>query len=321
MPLLYGEGRKSFTRLQEEIIRRSDDHSIFSWIDRTASRSDFRSLLARSPADFRHCQNIKSVPALAGAPFAITNRGLNISIPLHSLDDDGLEYLAALHYRFKHSGKGLAVRLRRVAAGSNQFARVDPYRLYEAADVHTSAELYVPEQIPLSLTPCSRAAGCKVNIVGTNFSVRAVYVQDAYCEGCEILRFDSRRVGLAVTARIMFVTTKKRTGYDWPPRLVVLAYNPHLKPSTIPAGVLGLDACIIAPNSCIAHIGTVAGDYDVRKPPAAHEIEWFETNLVSHYVTFGREIVSDEVFFTANVNEGFGYAIETMHSPQKSLSY
>ncbi|KAI5920918.1 heterokaryon incompatibility protein-domain-containing protein [Camillea tinctor] len=31
MPLLYGEGDKAFMRLQEEIIRRSDDHSIFAW--------------------------------------------------------------------------------------------------------------------------------------------------------------------------------------------------------------------------------------------------------------------------------------------------
>jgi hypothetical protein len=31
MPLLYGEGKKSFFRLQEEIMKRSDDHSLFAW--------------------------------------------------------------------------------------------------------------------------------------------------------------------------------------------------------------------------------------------------------------------------------------------------
>lgn len=31
MPLLYGEGEKAFSRLQEEIIKMSDDHSIFAW--------------------------------------------------------------------------------------------------------------------------------------------------------------------------------------------------------------------------------------------------------------------------------------------------
>jgi hypothetical protein len=31
MPLVYGEGNQAFTRLQEEITKTSDDHSIFAW--------------------------------------------------------------------------------------------------------------------------------------------------------------------------------------------------------------------------------------------------------------------------------------------------
>ncbi|KAI6382690.1 hypothetical protein MCOR25_000501 [Pyricularia grisea] len=31
MPLLYGEGSNAFVRLQEEIIKKSDDHSLFAW--------------------------------------------------------------------------------------------------------------------------------------------------------------------------------------------------------------------------------------------------------------------------------------------------
>ena len=33
MPLLYGEGQKAFIRLQHEIVRVSDDESIFAWTD------------------------------------------------------------------------------------------------------------------------------------------------------------------------------------------------------------------------------------------------------------------------------------------------
>ncbi|GES61640.1 HET-domain-containing protein [Aspergillus terreus] len=33
MPMLYGEGDKAFLRLQEEIMKQSDDQSIFAWID------------------------------------------------------------------------------------------------------------------------------------------------------------------------------------------------------------------------------------------------------------------------------------------------
>ncbi|KAG9242985.1 heterokaryon incompatibility protein-domain-containing protein, partial [Calycina marina] len=31
MPLLYGEGKRAFTRLQEEIMKHSEDHSLFAW--------------------------------------------------------------------------------------------------------------------------------------------------------------------------------------------------------------------------------------------------------------------------------------------------
>jgi len=31
MPLLYGEGSRAFIRLQEEIVSRTNDHTIFCW--------------------------------------------------------------------------------------------------------------------------------------------------------------------------------------------------------------------------------------------------------------------------------------------------
>ncbi|RMZ09330.1 hypothetical protein D0862_03657 [Hortaea werneckii] len=59
IPLLYGEREKAFMRLQEEIIRRSPDESIFAWgydmsVDETPGR-----LLACSPADFRSSSGIR----------------------------------------------------------------------------------------------------------------------------------------------------------------------------------------------------------------------------------------------------------------------
>ena len=38
MPLLYGEGHRAFLRLQEEIIKWSDDQSIFAWADQPQPR-------------------------------------------------------------------------------------------------------------------------------------------------------------------------------------------------------------------------------------------------------------------------------------------
>ncbi|KAI0810030.1 HET-domain-containing protein [Xylaria sp. FL0064] len=57
MPLLYGEGEKAFLRLQQEIIRASDDDSIFAW-ERESPPQTLSGVLAASPRDFACCQAI-----------------------------------------------------------------------------------------------------------------------------------------------------------------------------------------------------------------------------------------------------------------------
>ncbi|CZR67541.1 uncharacterized protein PAC_17440 [Phialocephala subalpina] len=51
MPMLYGEGQKAFLRLQEEIIKKYNDLSIFAW-NGAATASGFMPILAASPASF-----------------------------------------------------------------------------------------------------------------------------------------------------------------------------------------------------------------------------------------------------------------------------
>lgn len=50
MPMLYGEGRRAFLRLQEEILRTTEDYSMFAWLARPSLKS--YGLFAGSPADF-----------------------------------------------------------------------------------------------------------------------------------------------------------------------------------------------------------------------------------------------------------------------------
>ncbi|QRD82224.1 heterokaryon incompatibility protein-domain-containing protein [Aspergillus flavus] len=95
MPLIYGEGQKAFLRLQEEIIKRYNDHSIFAWIiqnklgsakkhDDSVSRSG---ILALSPAAFSGCGSIISFP-IGGhsSPFNVTNQGVQIRLPISNGD-------------------------------------------------------------------------------------------------------------------------------------------------------------------------------------------------------------------------------------------
>ncbi|KAJ4417361.1 hypothetical protein N0V82_006225 [Gnomoniopsis sp. IMI 355080] len=79
LPLIYGEGHRAFIRLQEEIIRISDDHSILAF-DTIHSRN---SLLADHPSLFRDMRNLQpSMSAKITPPFSMTNAGLSIRTPL-----------------------------------------------------------------------------------------------------------------------------------------------------------------------------------------------------------------------------------------------
>lgn len=84
MPLLYGEGSRAFTRLQEEIIRTSNDHTIFCWTWYDQVPSGWVSLLAPSPQAFRDSGQFISVESdTAGTlTFQMTNAGLSINLPI-----------------------------------------------------------------------------------------------------------------------------------------------------------------------------------------------------------------------------------------------
>ncbi|KAH8781820.1 hypothetical protein BGZ57DRAFT_886679 [Hyaloscypha finlandica] len=81
MPLLYGEGEKAFIRLQEEILKISDDQSLFAWV--ATKRSLNYGVLARSPAAFQVAGDIVPIPSKSDThPYSMTNKGLSIQLPM-----------------------------------------------------------------------------------------------------------------------------------------------------------------------------------------------------------------------------------------------
>lgn len=80
MPMLYGEGKRAFVRLQEEIIQRNADQSIFVW----SSPRPSNNLLASSPADFLQCDEVRQTP-LHRKAFALNNLGLEIELELRQI--------------------------------------------------------------------------------------------------------------------------------------------------------------------------------------------------------------------------------------------
>lgn len=131
MPLLYGEGRKAFIRLQEEIIKTSHDHSIFLWRSSNSSGSTYRGLFARSPVEFKSI-DIYRPGTLSGANFQyaynMTNRGLEMRLPLLPTGSLPGEYIAGLNCTSNDSKTPLFIFLTDLGP-QNQFARVDVHGL------------------------------------------------------------------------------------------------------------------------------------------------------------------------------------------------
>ncbi|KAK4637113.1 Vegetative incompatibility protein HET-E-1 [Fulvia fulva] len=77
MPLLYGEGDKAFLRLQQEIIRQSDDESIFAW-RYVSPPSGYRAgILAPHVSFFSNSHGVRLLDGKR-APYSMTNKGLEI---------------------------------------------------------------------------------------------------------------------------------------------------------------------------------------------------------------------------------------------------
>ena len=114
MPLLYGEGSKAFHRLQLELLKSSDDESIFVW---AMTGSPINGVLAPKPASFgmlpKYIANsfVQWNTETPRHAYTVTNKGLEIHVPWHlAREDCFLLPLNCIHY----SGELYAIALRRI---------------------------------------------------------------------------------------------------------------------------------------------------------------------------------------------------------------
>ena len=110
MPLLYGEGGpKAFMRLQLEIIKQSDDESIFAW---TLPKDFHYGLLAPWPTCFANSGDIAPVSFPAKKrmfPYQMTNQGLLFEVPVAANPDKATELSLALNCCRGKEGSKVAV--------------------------------------------------------------------------------------------------------------------------------------------------------------------------------------------------------------------
>lgn len=144
IPLLYGEGKQAFIRLQEAILKTSEDYTIYSW---SAGPSQVLTapgglpaqigLLADDPVRFRsgfRSQRYSSVltiprhvfrrpgehplPSLQGhdsddSPPSLTGRGLRICLPLSEIPDEPGYYYASLRCQLVNPEEYLYIVLKK----------------------------------------------------------------------------------------------------------------------------------------------------------------------------------------------------------------
>jgi hypothetical protein len=89
MPMLYGEGKFAFIRLQEEIMKRSCDQTIFAWKSLIFGESG---LLASSASFFAESGNIVRAGKLDTRPFVLTNRGINMELQFKQSNNSAISF-------------------------------------------------------------------------------------------------------------------------------------------------------------------------------------------------------------------------------------
>ncbi|CAN9152893.1 unnamed protein product [Alternaria alternata] len=124
MPILYGEGTRAFIRLQEEIMKQSNDRSIFA-SEQPDDASRYCSLLAPGPECFAQCAHLVHIEShvYQGSAYSLTNRGLQFSETELCIDYATGIYVLPLYCMLRRGavvGEGLPLE----QVGPNLFARL-----------------------------------------------------------------------------------------------------------------------------------------------------------------------------------------------------
>jgi hypothetical protein len=169
MPLLYGEGIHAFLRLQEAIIKKSNDLSILAW--RTEAQTmpwDYHGILAPSPKEFLNSEDIELSQDLIYNPdFTVTNKGLRMTVALSvpmAMDNPILN----LHcHRRDKPDEPLGIYLGRIGGGV--YGRARP----NVVPVETAGARSDETSIFLSQKPRVRKVENMALVHGHNFHFRS----------------------------------------------------------------------------------------------------------------------------------------------------
>ncbi|KAK0623854.1 heterokaryon incompatibility protein-domain-containing protein [Immersiella caudata] len=156
MPLLYGEGDRAFRRLQEEIIRISNDQSILAFTNLEADLEE--NLLALSPYSFRSTNATLVPPALQGQDglfsMAFTSKYIEIRMMICPCE-------VKRDYESYVGRNGRYLGILSCGTGSDLLAR--PAILLQSLDSATKTFYRVKNHVLLTVTPQSLEIAQHIN--------------------------------------------------------------------------------------------------------------------------------------------------------------
>ena len=204
MPLLYGERHGAFVRLQEEIIRESDDHSIFAWS--MNDKLNVSGLIAPSTADFADCDQFRESRSFQRrSSYSLTNRGLSINLRLTPWST--ATYLACLDVQ-QEQGFKLCIFLRRLSE-DDQYARVeldgcsvftDTQRVFDSDHRPIRAQqLYIRKIIKPAEVSLCRLEHLNAFRISEEFLCNKFIVSQHVCNSGQVVSFLSGGWGHLVT--------------------------------------------------------------------------------------------------------------------------
>jgi hypothetical protein len=130
IPLLYGEGEeKAFLRLQEAILKSTDDESIFLWCSAEAETTSepFWGLLAKSPSYFSRSPDIGfplTTAIATNTPATLTGRGVNVEFLLALIPNDVSQAIYSTLIFVDGGKRAYGILLQKLSYSGGQFARV-----------------------------------------------------------------------------------------------------------------------------------------------------------------------------------------------------
>jgi hypothetical protein len=234
MPLLYGEGEKSFQRLQEEIIKVASDDSIFAWRAKDSTYATWRSLFARSPSEFEHSKYTFPEETNSMEEPITMHTAISLSLNLIQSDapqgvwDSGTEFIAILNCSdslaswVKRNQVGIYLQ----KLGPNEFVRVRPNKIEYRGKEGTRTKISIKRRLDynpwFALQPCFRIRGFVIKSTTSDGAIEATELKDHWDSQKDIFKFHENSIcqGETQNATILMPIRDQRIS-------LVVTYDPQ----------------------------------------------------------------------------------------------